>query len=221
MRQAFRTGLVILLPLILTLLIISFFSNLLTTPFLNFTKFMLVPIFGEAAPVTLISKILILIFLFLFVLLIGFLGKLFLINTLFKLGDYFIHRLPFVNRIYKACQDVVHSLLSSNSKKFSQVVLIPFPYPNNLSVGLVTNEHFSVENAPQSCQKLIPVFIPGTPNPSVGFMLMFKKNQLVYVNMTVEEALKFIVSCGVVSSEFKIIPPQPDPQTSLNHKVDL
>ncbi len=213
MRKYFKTGLALLLPLILTLLIVNFLVNFLTAPFLHLTQPLLVPLFGKSASLLFLSKVLILFFLFLFVLLIGFLGRLFLIDYLFKLGDFFIHRIPFVNKIYKACQDVVHSLFSSKSKKFSQVVLVPYPYPPHLSIGLVTNAHFSVQEAPPSAQELIPVFVPGTPNPSVGFMLMFKRNQLIHVDMKIEEALKFIVSCGVVTTDFKLIAPPEQSKT--------
>jgi uncharacterized membrane protein len=153
--------------------------------------------------ITFSSKALILFILSGFITLIGLFGKLFLIDFFFRLGDYLLHQLPFVKTIYKACQDVVHSLFSPSSKKFSQVVFAPFPNSDSLSLGLVANEEIGVKNSQEESEQLISVFIPGTPNPSVGFMLMFKREQLLFVSMKVEEAMKFIVSCGIIMPDFK------------------
>jgi uncharacterized membrane protein len=210
------TGLAILLPIIFTVMIISFFINMLTTPFLEPTKaligqlnFFQKPflVFNEATLVTMSSRMVILSFLIAFTILIGLFGKLFLIDYFFRLGDYFFHKLPFVNKIYKACQDVVHSLFSSSSKSFSQVVFVPYPNSRNLSIGLVTGEPLKVGKTDQETKDLISVFVPGTPNPSVGFLLMFKKEQLIFVDMKVDEAMKFVVSCGTVVPDFSVIQP--------------
>jgi uncharacterized membrane protein len=210
MKKYFTTGVAILLPIILTVVIVEFLVNFLTKPFLEPTK-ALITQFGffqhpfllihETALVTIASKILILLFLAGFIALIGFLGKLFLIDYLFRVGDYFLHKLPYVNKIYKACQDIVHSLFSSQ-KTFSQVALVPFPNAHNLSVGLVIGDPIMLKQIPHESLDLISVFVPCTPNPSVGFMLMFKREQLTFVNMKVDEAMKFVLSCAVVMPDF-------------------
>lgn len=216
MKKPFTSGLVILLPIALTAVIINFFINFVTAPFLELTQNFLEHLsffhhpfflFHQATLINFSSKVLILFILSCFVILIGIVGKLFLVDFLIRLGDYFLHRLPFVNKIYKACKDVVHSLFSSSSKKFSQVVLVPFPHPDSLCLGLVANEALHVERGEEEREHLISVFIPGTPNPSVGFLLMFKREQILFVSMKVEEAMKFIVSCGIVMPPFDIIQP--------------
>jgi uncharacterized membrane protein len=213
MRTFFKTGLAILLPIIFTFLILNFLVNFFTSPFLGITQNLMIYFFDSPPLLTKhpeillgVSKIFILTSLILFILLIGLLGKLFLIDYFLRLGDLFFHHIPFINRIYKACQDVVHSLFSSSSTSFSQVVLVPFPSHEALSIGLVTKEAISVQSHSGSSD-LIPVFVPGTPNPTVGFLLMFKKEQLIFVNMKVDEAMKFILSCGIIVSEFSINPP--------------
>lgn len=216
MKKYFTNGLALLLPVILTVMIVNFLINLVTQPFLNSTTALLeklfffqssLPLFQQTAFLILSSKMLILIFLIGLTILIGIMGKLFLIDLFFRFGDYLFHKLPFVNRIYKACKDVVHSLFSSSSKKFSQVVFVPFPSPENLSIGLVTSASLKIENSDENHDHLISVFVPGTPNPSVGFLLMFKREQLLFVNMKVDEAMKFIVSCGIVMPDFEIHQP--------------
>lgn len=217
MKKIFTSGLAVLLPVILTVMIVNFLINFITQPFLNSTQALLetLPLFQQSASLmppttfsTLSTKALILLFLIGFTMLIGFLGKYFLIDLLFRMGDYLFHKLPYINKIYKTCKDIVHSLFSSSSKKFSQVVFVPFPNPHNLSVGLVANESIKIKNCPQEADDFLSVFVPGTPNPSVGLMLMFKREQLIFVNMKVDEAMKFIVSCGIVMSNFETYQPQ-------------
>jgi uncharacterized membrane protein len=228
MRKYFTTGLVILLPIILTILIVTFLVNFLTKPFLGMTEHAINYSFDSSflflehpGIIAGLSKLLILCVLISFILLIGLLGKLFLIDYLFRLGDKIIHNLPFVNKVYKACQDVVHSLFSSKSNSFSQVVFVPFPSQHALSIGLVTKDIISIHSHSHPHRSdLIPVFVPGTPNPTVGFLLMFKKEQLIFVNMKVEEAMKFIVSCGIVMSDFTVIP-TPTNQAEIFHEKEL
>lgn len=216
MKKYFTSGLAILLPIILTVMIVNFLINFVTQPFLNSTQALLEKLifphhsfflFNQTTFVILSSKFLVLVFLISFTILMGICGKYFLIDVLFRFGNYFLHKLPFINKIYKACQDVVHSIFSSSSKKFSQVVFVPFPSPDNLSLGLVTNDSIKIVNCQHESENLVSVFIPGTPNPSVGFMLMFKREQLLFVNMKVDEAMKFIVSCGIVMPNFKTLHP--------------
>ncbi len=220
-KKYFTTGLVILLPVILTILVMTFLVNFLTRPFLGVTGNLVTyflsthHLFLDHINIVLIlSKLLILMGLFLFTLLIGFLGKLFLIDYLFKLGDALLHHVPFINKIYKACQDIVHSLFSSSSKSFSQVVFVPFPSPESLSVGLVTKESILIHSHPIQSSDLVPVFVPGTPNPSVGFLMMFQRKQLIFVDMKVDEAMKFVVSCGVVMPDFSLSPSKSSTETA-------
>jgi len=194
------TGLAILLPFVLTVVIVVFFMNLLTKPFIGFVKeyFGSSEIFSRFSPktVTLIIRLLILFSLFFFTVLIGFLGQIFLVNYFLKLGDRIVHKIPFVNKIYKAVQDVVLTIFKDDRKSFTNVVLVPFPTPNSLSLGLISRE--GLPELTGAKQELVSVFVPGTPNPSIGFMLLFKKEDLVVTDMKVDDALKFIVSCGVI-----------------------
>lgn len=214
MKKYFTTGLAILLPIIVTIMIIDFFVNFLTQPFLEPTKALILQLdsaqhpfflFKETTLITWVSKGIILFFLIAFTILIGLIGKLFLIDYLFSVGNYFLHQLPFVNKIYKTCQDIVHGLFSTTSRTFSQVVLVPFPNGNNLIIGLVIRGSVKIQQPQQETKHLISVFIPSTPNPSFGFLLMLEKEHLTFVNMKVNEAIKFVVSCGSVVPNFTII----------------
>ncbi len=217
MRKHFTTGLALLLPLVLTALIVIFIVNFLTQPLYHLVENWIIewskyhPAFVSITHPTaliIISKVLILLFLITMIFIFGIFGRMLFMRTAFGFGDYLLHRVPFFNKLYKASQDVIHHLLSDSSKAFSQVVLVPFPHANSLSVGLVVCHAIKVHKERDEMD-LIPVFIPGTPNPSVGFLLMFSSNQLIELNMKVDEAMKFIVSCAVVMPPFSIVAKSP------------
>lgn len=215
MKKYFITGLVILLPLALTLAIISFIFNFLTAPFVGivrhiFNYFGFVEsgfLFFSAEQVQiLLSKLLILLLLLLFTLSLGAIARWFFIHALIKLWDYVFHRIPFVSSIYKTCQEVINTIFTSKTKSFKQVVLVPFPSAEMQSIGLVTNEE--LKGLSSSKEVYTAVFVPTTPNPTSGFLVFFKKSDLVYLDMSVENAFKYVISCGVIASPFTPIVPE-------------
>ncbi len=216
MKKYFITGLVILLPLTITVLIVIFVVNLLTKPFMGFVVKVLsqtkiqeihTHILSSEQIVRYGSQILILIGLFLLTLLLGLFGRWFLFNALMKISDKILHKIPLVNKVYKTTQDIVKTLFITDKNSFKQVVMAPFPYKGLNSIGFVSR------TSPETCRKaantdLISVFIPTTPNPTTGFLLMFKKEDLIFLDMKTEDALKYIVSCGVITPDNKTIEQQ-------------
>jgi uncharacterized membrane protein len=149
----------------------------------------------------LVAKSLILISLFFIVIGLGFIARWFLFKTLIKFAEYIVKRIPLVSSIYKTCQDVIKTIFTSKTQSFKQVVLVRFPHPNTYSIGLITREEIpSLANTSHS--DAVTVFVPTTPNPTSGFLVMFKPSDLIYLNMKVEDAFKYVISCGVISPEF-------------------
>lgn len=206
MRKYFLTGLVILLPVAVTVMIVAFIVNFLTQPFIGIAVDSLSSIkWGTSDLSTVISpkviwygsRILILVVLFLFTLLLGMLARWFFIRSLLKFSENILNRIPLVNKIYKTTQEIIKTFFSTDSKSFKKVVLVPFPSANTYCVGLVSREApLLIEE--QLGQKLTSVFIPTTPNPTSGFILMFKESDIIELPIKTEDALKFIVSCGVI-----------------------
>jgi uncharacterized membrane protein len=208
MRKHFTTGLIFLLPIALTLMFVMFIVNLLTKPLLGVVNDLLhhyhllgSPVFNHPQVILFTSKVIILIFLLVMILFVGIVGRWLFVRYVFRFGDALLHKLPLVNKVYKASQDVVHTILSPDATTFKKVVLVPFPNAKGLSIGLITKEDTSLNIGLQSYD-LISVFVPGTPNPTMGFMLLYRKDQLLYTNLTVDEALKYVVSCGVIQTPF-------------------
>ena len=142
MKKYFLTGLVILLPLALTIAIVVFIINLFTGPFVGFFVQQLQDFswYKHYAPlIHALLKILLIVILFFFTVLLGFLTRALLFNSLLKLSDYVMHRIPLIRTIYKASQQVIKTLFESSSRSFKQVVLVPFPSQSSYAIGLISS----------------------------------------------------------------------------------
>jgi|ERR1700722_16112856 len=206
MKKHFITGLVILLPLVVTIAVVVFLVNFLTQPFIGMVSAILAKLhiinrgFLFLKPEHLVqygAKLIILVLLFLFTVGLGMITRWFLINALLRMGDKILNRIPIVNTVYKTTQDIIRTLFVSDKKSFQQVVMVPFPRPDVFVLGLISRE------SPELCSKaageeLVSVLVPTTPNPTTGFLLMYKKDDLIIIDMKPEEAIKYIVSCGVI-----------------------
>ncbi|MEM8727813.1 MAG: DUF502 domain-containing protein [Chlamydiota bacterium] len=212
MKKYFITGLVILLPLAVTIAIVVFIVNFLTKPFIGVVSGFLKD-FGilnkgfffltQGQVVLYGSKLLILICLFLFTLLLGIIARWFFFKALLNLSDKILHRIPLVNKVYKTTQEIIKTIFVTDKSSFKQVVMVPFPKSGTYVMGLVSRESPKVCSE-RSGQELYSVLVPTTPNPTTGFLLMYKKEELIFLDLKPEHAIKYIVSCGVITPEYQI-----------------
>ncbi len=225
MRKYFFTGLAILLPVVLTAAVIIFLVNLLTKPFVGLIDDYVLSsealrqltsrVPGMHYVIHYGAQIVVLLLLFWATALLGLIGRWFFFRSLIRMGDAVLHRIPFVNKLYKTTQDVIKSVFTDKSRSFKQVVMVPFPRDNTFSLGLVSSD------APPMCKAaskrdLLSVFLPTTPNPTSGYLLMFPREDCLFIDMKVEDAVKFIISCGVIhegaSTLVGEVLPEADPQ---------
>lgn len=211
MKKFFITGLIILLPAAITIAVLLFLVNFFTEPFLQFVSSYIYAknlfpkgllFLSQEHLIHALSQILILLMLFIATVLLGMLGRWLFIHSFFKICDKILHKIPIVNTVYKTSQDIIKTLFASDKNSFKQVVMVPFPRPGVYVIGLIARE------SPKACcsaiaEELVSVLVPTTPNPTTGFLLMFKKEELVYIDMKPEDAIKYIVSCGVILPEHK------------------
>ncbi len=198
MKKYFLAGLVTLLPLAISVWFARFLIDFLTSPFLGLATHSLRALYVPENLIRIVSQLLILLVLFIFVLGLGFFARRFAINLLLKAGDKILHKIPLINKIYKTSKDLIQALFSGEKKSFQHVVMLRFPYEACFVLGLVARD------APQNCsastqEDLVTIYIPTTPNPTTGFLVMRPKSDLIYLDMHTEEAIKYIVSCGVVA----------------------
>lgn len=209
LKKYFFTGLVIALPLVITFGIMIYLINLFTAPFVQilghfmsyFFKNLDLSVFylTHQQVLLLISKIFAVFLLFSLITFLGFLGQTFL-GKIFKFFDALFQRIPVVNKIYIAIQQCVSALFSQNRKIYRQVVLVPFPDPHNSCLGIVVGEALQVcEKATQT--DLISVLVPTCPIPLSGFIIMIRPKDLITIDISIEDALKYIISCGILSSK--------------------
>ena len=191
LRNYFITGVVVLIPIGFTLylskILIRISSNLIPKN-LNPNHYLPFDIPGIEI---LISILLITI--------VGGLSLSFFGRRILKLIDDLFKRIPFLRTVYSAIVQMTETFSKKDDNKKS-VVLIEYPRKGVWAVGFATKENTG-EMALKTKQKLINVFVPTTPNPTSGFLLMFPIDEVIYLNMTFEEASKFIVSAGTSSGK--------------------
>lgn len=112
-----------------------------------------------------------------------------------------LSRLPLTRRVYNASSQIVQSLLDRNDRLFQSVALIEYPSPGSYAVVFVTAPAPGSIGTLHPGQELVSVFLPTTPNPTTGYLLLVPAERLKIVDMTVEDAMKFIISAGVVTPE--------------------
>jgi uncharacterized membrane protein len=110
--------------------------------------------------------------------------------------DQTIMRLPLLNKIYGTVKQVNESF-TSNKSSFKQVVLVCFPHPRSRAVGFVTGEQKGLGQ-----EKLLSVFIPTTPNPTSGFLVLVPESDVIKLNMSVADGIKFTISLGAIAPEY-------------------
>ena len=126
-----------------------------------------------------------------FITIVGGLSLSFLGKRVLKLIDDLFKRIPFLRTIYSAILQMTESFSNKDNNKKS-VVLVEYPRKDVWAVGFATKENMG-EMAEKTNHKLINVFVPTTPNPTSGFLLMFPIDEVIHLNMTFEEASKFII----------------------------
>ncbi len=129
----------------------------------------------------------------------GFLTRHVFGQNLVKKMQGFMNKIPLVNRVYKAIQQISDAVLSGRQEVFKSAVLIEYPRPGLHSIAITTTSNGGVVQ--ESLNKdLISVFVPTTPNPTSGFLLFVPRDEVTPLNISVEDALKLIISGGTVSS---------------------
>jgi uncharacterized membrane protein len=192
MKKYLITGLVVLLPLALTFWVTLFVIGLLTDPFIGVARNVLGWVgLGSSTILEAASTLLAIILFFGIVIGIGAVGRHFFFKYLMQFSDAILHRIPLINTVYKTSQEFIQTLMTSSSQSFKRVVLVPFPHKEAKALGFVTREDIGMEGK-------VSVLVPTSPLPTSGFLLMYKKEEIVETTMTVEEAMRYILSCGVL-----------------------
>lgn len=192
LRKYLIAGLLVWLPLAATVFIIRMVIGLLDrTMLLLPPEYRPEALIGFSIPgMGLVLSIVILI-------VTGMLAANLIGRRLVESWESILGRIPLVRSIYNAFKQISSTLLDSTGKSFRKVVLVEYPKEGIWSLGFLTNEHVEVDTAALT-GNMTAVFIPTTPNPTSGFLVLMAKDTIQELDMSVEEGFKFIISVGVI-----------------------
>jgi uncharacterized membrane protein len=202
LNQYFLTGLLVTLPLVLSIYILVFLFKFmdgilgrLVNEYIKKTLGFYVPGMG------------IILFLFL-ILVVGFVSVSLGARFLPKYLDKIIGSLPILKHIYTPVKQMFEFVFSANNMAFKKAVLIEFPCKGNWSLGFVTNETFK-EAKDKLAADLLNIFVPLAPNPITGFVVLVRKADVIFLDIEIKEAMKLILSGGLLNPQ-ELIKKSPD-----------
>ena len=192
LRNYFITGIVVLIPIGLTLYLTKFIidiSSVILPKEVNPNNYLPFTIPGLEIIVTII-----------FITIIGGLSLSFIGKKILQLFNDLLKKIPILRTIYSAIGQLTETFAPQSNTKKKSVVLIEYPRKGIWAVGFATKKNQG-EISNKTKKSLINVFVPTTPNPTSGFLLMVPEDEMIYLDLTFEEASKFIVSAGTSNTK--------------------
>lgn len=200
-RRYILAGLVVWLPIVVTFIVLRFVIELLDkTMALLPNAYRPDTLLGVHIPGLGVILSLLIIFL------TGIIATNYFGQRLVDFGEKILARIPLVRSIYNASKQVIHALFASNSQAFRKVLLVEYPRKGMWSIAFLTGSTDGSVISSHTEEEMISLFIPTTPNPTSGFLIMVPKNEAIEMSMTVDEALKFIISLGVMQPTTAVTP---------------
>jgi len=191
MKKYFITGLLIWIPLVITIWVLVFIfdfldQSLLLLPDRFHTEHWLgvhIPGLGAILTIAVIFGT-------------GFLATNYVGARLLRVGNDLLHRIPVVNSIYSSVKQISDTLFSSSGQAFRKAVLVRWPHEGAWTIAFITGTPGGdvVNHIPPDCLSL---YVPTTPNPTGGYFVVVKRSDVIELDMTVDQALKYIISMGV------------------------
>lgn len=208
LRNAFVTGLLLLAPLAVTWMVFSWLVGQIGSGFRPYFFFFVPDNILSQPSLDLLWNLLSTLIVIALVTILGLVSRYVFSHYFGQLAERFILSIPGVSAVYRTVKQIVETFGSQNRALFSKAVLVEFPRKGLWSVGFLTNK---AQGEPQAktTEEVWTVFVPTTPNPTTGFLIMLPEREIVSLDMTVGEAMKMIISGGAV------VPPWPPAQPTL------
>lgn len=124
----------------------------------------------------------------------GYVGKFFL-----RVWNGMIRKMPVISSIYSLIKQIFETFLSQKSNSFSEVVLVEYPRKGLWTIAFVSRNETGGEIAEKTGEKLLSIYVPTTPNPTSGFLIFLPEKDVVKLDMSVEDGIKYVLSCGIVT----------------------
>lgn len=199
LKNAFITGLLVLMPLGITFFVAQFLLEKIGKPasaffFAPWSSFLDTQWIGWLAEIIAVLIVILIITAF------GWLSNFFFGRLCLTLTERFIKKIPFINTVYDMVKQIADTLGKNKKAVFQKAVLVHFPSERLYSVGFLTNRAGG-ETQDKTKENVCNVFVPTTPNPTSGFLIMVPEEELVVLDMSVGDAIKLIISGGAVIPE--------------------
>jgi uncharacterized membrane protein len=205
-RASFLAGLAVTLPALLTLAVVKWLFGTIssfTDTLLFFLKFSLAPkqVYenGQSGPMLWYWSLLALVLAIFLISFAGVLARYYIGRRMIEWLDLAMMNMPLLNKFYAAIKQV-NEAFSGNKNSFKTVVLVEFPREGMYSVGFLTSDQRD-EVQQKTMENVVSVFIPTTPNPTSGFLVLVPEDKVTKLNMTVADGFKYIVSLGAIVPE--------------------
>jgi len=191
LKTKFITGLFILIPLIITIYIVYLVISSIEAMVSPAIRNILSQIVGHEIYIPGTGFIVFIIIVYV----TGVVASNYFGKTLLAYGETFLKKIPFIKGIYGSVKDMTDAFSSEKIKSFREVVLVDFPFQGRYALGFVT-KRIKLED-----RRLCSVFVPTTPNPTSGYLIMAKEEELIFLDMNTDDALKYIISLGTSRTE--------------------
>ena len=199
-KNNFITGVAVALPILLTFIILNWFVTKINLWFLEPFAKRIEPYFHSMFLLYLVKTGLLVLFLVI-VVLIGAATKVLLLRKFFNVGEQVIYRVPIISKLYTSFKDVSSIFIGDRKRLFKRVILLEYPRKDLYTIGLVTAEHIDRKTIGKDLgDDVMSIFVPTTPNPTSGFFLLVPKKDAIETSLSLEEALKVIISGGAVAN---------------------
>jgi len=189
-------GFAVLFPIAITVFILNFIGvkidQLLLEPLVKFFNPFLVTPYLVA-----LFKVSVFIIFVILICIIGVAARIIVIRKFFSFGENILFKVPMVGKIYNATKQISKAFLGQGKSIFKKVALVEYPRKGTWSIGFMTEE-MRGEIEEKTGKQLISLFIPTTPNPTSGIYLLVPENEIKFLDMSVEEGLKLVVSGGAI-----------------------
>jgi uncharacterized membrane protein len=199
-RDNFIAGIIVILPISITVFIIRFIVVSLNAVMLN-------PIIKHLRPYPLyedqrllLAKAVVFIAVTILIVLAGLMTRILIVRRFFSFLEMLLLRLPMINKIYSSIKEISAALFGKRRSGLKKVVLVEYPRKGIYTLGFVTSEDkWRINETFDRQEDLISVYVPTTPNPTSGLFVLLKKEEVTSLDMSVEDALKVVISAGAVT----------------------
>ncbi|MEM1222910.1 MAG: DUF502 domain-containing protein [Verrucomicrobiota bacterium] len=214
LRNAFITGIVVILPLGVTTIVLNFLLEKLGTPSSGLFFWFVDPQLREVPAISFILEATSVMIVCILITALGY-GSRFVVGRVLLSGfEQLLDRLPFINTVYRTVKQIVDTFSQQNKAVFQEVVLIEYPRKRCYVLGFLTSE---AKGEPQDVtgERIVNIFVPTTPNPTSGFLLMVPEDDVTRLTMSVADGMKVIISGGAV------VPPGKNAAVRIENPAEL